>query len=223
MHVVSAGVHRVAGTHLSGQGQFLVVNVGSNDGGTALCCTHHGSHAHHATANDQHHVDVGDLGTAHGVEAHTHRLDEGTGAGREQPCGNDLLPGQDNKLAHGTITLHAQRLVVLARIDARVAARSTLATVGIGIHRDHHAGLQALGHIGSHTLDHGTHLMAGNDRHAHHGVLAQISTEVGTTKSYILQAQEHLVGLHLLCGNVYNFHLAQARNLYCFHLILTCF
>ena len=79
MDIFRKGVDGIGGTHLMGQRQLFVVNVGSNDGSATLGGTYDGSHAHHAAADDHHHVDVGHLGAAHGVEAHAHRLYQGAG------------------------------------------------------------------------------------------------------------------------------------------------
>ena len=81
MHIVGLRVDGVAGAHLTGQGQFLVVDVGSHNGGTALGTAHDGSHTYHTTADDQYHVDIRHLSTTHCMESHAHRLYQGTGTG----------------------------------------------------------------------------------------------------------------------------------------------
>ena len=154
------------------------------------------------------------------METNAHRLDEGAGAGIEITSGNHLLPRQSDELAHGTVTLYTQCLVMLTGVYALVTARGALAAVSVRIAGYHHAGLQVFGHVGTHLFNHGTHLVARYNGHFYHGVLTQPCAQVGTTKTYILEAQQHLVGLHFLLRNVYYFHLALARNLYCFHWII---
>ena len=61
--------------------------------------------------------------------------------------------------------------------------------------------------------------MTWDDWHTNHRILTQVGTEVASAETYILQAQEHLVTLHLLSGDIYNRHLAFFLNLYCFHYL----
>ena len=154
------------------------------------------------------------------MEAHAHRFHQCTLTGCEQSGGNHLLPRQHQSLAHRAIALYAQRLVVLAGIGTRIAARGTLATIGVGIHRDHHAGLQSFRHLATHGLDDGSHLMTGNDGEFHHRVSAQIGVKVTATKSNILQANHHIACLHLLFGDIDNLHLSFPSYLYCFHIYM---
>ena len=218
MNVLGLGVHRVGCSHLAGQQQFLVVNVGGHHRGPSQGGAHNGTHAHHAAAYDQHHVDVGHLGTAHGVEAYAHRLHQGANLGREQSGGNDFLPGQDDEFAHGAIALNAQRLIMLAGVHALVAARGALATVGVGIHRNRHAGLQPLGHMTAHGLDGGSHLVAGNDGVQGHAVAAHERVQVAAAESHVAQAQQHLLWAGLAGAfHVDDVQLLAVTDLYCFH------
>ena len=122
MHILSHGVDGICGTHLTGQGQFLVVDIGSDDGGTTQGRANDGTHTHHTTADDDHSVDICHLGTVHGVEAYTHRLYQCTGTRRELSGGNHLLPRQCDQFAHGTIALHTESLVMFAGIHTVVTA-----------------------------------------------------------------------------------------------------
>ena len=121
MRILRPGVERIGGTHLLGQGQLLIIDIGSDNG----CTTHHtandGTHTYHTTANHHHHVDISNLRTTHGMEANTHRLYQGCHLRRERTGRANLLPGQDDIFLQGTITLNAQRLVVLTCVDALVA------------------------------------------------------------------------------------------------------
>ena len=178
MNILAAGVDDMRCAEPSGKGQFLIVDVGSDDGGATQRGTHNGPHAHHAAADDHHHIGVRDRCAADGVEAHAHRLHEGTRAGIK-PLGDDnLLPGQRDVGTHGTVALHAQRLVVLAGIHPSAAARGTLPAVGVGIDGDHHARAQRVGHTVAHLLHHGTNLVPRDDRHTHHRVAPQPRVEV---------------------------------------------
>ena len=120
------------------------------------------------------------------MEAYTHRFNQGTGTRCEQSGRNHFLPRQHDILAHGTIALHAQCLVMLAGIDTSIAAGSTLPTIGIGVTSNDHARLQSLRNSGSYLLNDSSYLMTRNDWHLHHGVLPQISAEVRTTETDIL-------------------------------------
>ena len=122
MYILGHGVDGITGSHLFGKGQFLVVDIGSHDGSATLDRTHHSAHANHTAANDQHHVNIGDLGSADSMEANTHRLDKRTCAGSEQTSGNHLLPRQGDILTHGSPTLDTQCLVVLAGIHTAITA-----------------------------------------------------------------------------------------------------
>ena len=157
------------------------------------------------------------------MEAHTHGLDEGTGTRCEQSGRNHFLPRQYDIFTHGTIALHTQRLVMLAGIHTGITAGSTLATIRIGVTGNHHTWLQPLRHISTHLFDDSPNLMTRDHRHLDHRVLSQIGTEIRPAESDILQTQKHLVGMQLLLRNVYDLHLTQTRNLYCFHSIQTYF
>ena len=121
MSILCPGVERIGCTHLLGQGQLLIIDIGSDNG----CTTHHtandGTHTYHTATNDHHHVDISNLRTTHGMETNTHRLYQGCHLRRERTGRDNLLPGQNDKLLHSTIALNAQRLVVLTGIDALVA------------------------------------------------------------------------------------------------------
>ena len=106
------------------------------------------------------------------MEPHAHRLNERTGARGEQTGGDYFFPRQGDVFAHGTVALHAKCLIVLAGVDTRVAAGCAFAAIGVGVDRDGHAGLQSFGHLGTHGLYDGSHLMAGDNRQVYHRVLA---------------------------------------------------
>ena len=122
MHILSHGVDGMAGTHLTGQRQFLVVDIRSNHCGTALHTTYDGTHTHHTTADNDYGVDICHLCTTHGMEAYTHGFYQRTSSGRKLACGDNLLPRQGNQFAHGTIALHTKRLVMLTGIHSVVTA-----------------------------------------------------------------------------------------------------
>ena len=219
VHILLKRVHGVGGSHLLGQRQFLVVDICRNDGGPTQSCTHHGAHAHHATANHHHHVDIRHLGAVHGVETDTHRLYQRTGAGVESLGGNHLLPRQHEQFAHGAPALHAERLVVLAGVHAAIAARGALTTVGIGIHGNNHAGLQHIGHVLAHADNLGAHLMARHDRHFHHGVAAAECIQVTAAETHISHFQQHFAIAHLRLGHFNHLHHRRLTNLNCFHYL----
>ena len=193
MNIILQGIDGIAGTHLTGDGEFLIVDIRSNDSSTTRGTAHNGTHTHHTTADDHHHVDIRHLCTADGVETHTHRFDEGTGTGCEQSCRNDFLPRHGDILAHGSPTLHTECLVMLTGIHTAVTTGGTLATVRIRIDGHGHAGLQALGHVLANADDRGTHFMARHHRHAHHRIASTEGAEVTTTKTHVLQLQEYLI------------------------------
>ena len=218
MHILLKRVHGIGGSHLLGQRQFLVVDVGSDDGSTTQGGTHHGAHAHHTTANHHHHVDIRHLGTVHGMETDTHRLYQCTGAGIESLGGNHLLPGQDEQFAHGTPALHAERLVVLAGVHTAIPARGALATIGIGIHGDNHAGLQHIGHVLAHADNLCAHLMTGHHGHLHHRVAAAEGVQVAPAEAHVSHLQQYLAVAHLRLGHLNHLHHRRLTNLNCFHI-----
>ena len=220
MHILCLRVDGIGSTHLLRQCQFLIVDVGGNDSGTTQGRAHDGTHTHHATANHHHRVDIRHLCSVHGVEAHTHRLYQGTGTRVESSGRDHFLPGQGDKLPHGAVALHTEGLVVLTGIHPSVAARGALATVRIGSTGHHHPRLQDLRHVGTHLLNDGSYLMTWYHRHLHHRVPAEPCVQVGTTEPHIGEAQQHLVGLQCLFGHTHYFHLAFARNLNCFHSLI---
>ena len=139
VHILLGAVDGVFSAQPTDDGQFLVVHIAGNDLGTTHDGAHHGTYTHHATANDHDGVGVNHLRTTHGMETDGHRLNQGSVLDGNRTDGDDFLPGNGDVFAHGTVALHAQRLVVLAGVVAAVLARRTVAAVGIGVHRDGHS------------------------------------------------------------------------------------
>ena len=105
MDILRQGIDGVAGTHLTSQGELLVVDISSHDSSATLDRTNNGSHTYHATADDEYHVDIRHLCTADSVEAYTHGFDQRAGTGREQSGRDDFLPRQHEVFAHGAPAL----------------------------------------------------------------------------------------------------------------------
>ena len=116
MGIFGLGIHGISRTHLLGQGQFLIVDVGSDDSGTTQGRTHHGTHSHHTATNDHHYINIGHLSTVYSMETHAHRLYQRTSTGIKPFGRNHLLPGQHEQFAHGTPALHAERFIMLTGI-----------------------------------------------------------------------------------------------------------
>ena len=220
MHIFSLGVDRVTGAHLLCNGEFVVVYISRHDSGTTLGAAYDGTHAHHATANDEDDVDIRNHGTADSVEPHTHRFDEGTGTGCEQSCGNHLLPWQGDIFAHGSPALYAKGLIVLTGVHTPVTAGGALATVRVGVDGHSHTRLQALRHVFAYAHDSGAYLMAWYHWHSHHGVATTEGAQVATTKTHVLQLQEHLIIARLGLCQVDDLHHRRLTNLNCFHFFL---
>ena len=112
------------------------------------------------------------------MEAYAHGLDEGCFLGCQCACRDNLLPGEDDVLAHGSVALHSEGLIVLAGVDASVAARGAVAAIGVGVAGDDHAWAEVGGYVGSYGFDDGTYLMAGDDRIESHGVATHEGVDV---------------------------------------------
>ena len=122
MYILGHGVDGIGGTHLTGQSQFLVVDIGSDYSGTTQGRAYDGTHTYHATADNHYSVDIRYLGTVHGVEAHTHGFYQCTSTGRKLSSGDHLFPRKGDQFAHGTIALYAECLVMFAGIHTVVTA-----------------------------------------------------------------------------------------------------
>ena len=72
------------------------------------------------------------------MEAYAHGLYEGCIAGCDALRWDDFLPGEGDILTHSSVSLDAQRLVVLACIVAPVAAGGAVPAVRVGIDGDNH-------------------------------------------------------------------------------------
>ena len=178
------------------------------------------AHTHHTTTNHHHHIDIRHLGTVHSMEAHTHRLYQGTGTWIQTLSWNHFLPWQHQQFAHGAPTLHAKRLVVLTGIHPAVTTRGALATVGIGIHSHNHAGLQQVGHILTHADNLGPHLMTGHYRHLYHRVTTAEGIQVATAETHVSHFQQHIAIAHLRLDHVNHLHHRRLTNLNCFHFYI---
>ena len=187
--ILSLAVDSIACTHLTSQDQFVIINIDSHNGSTALGRTDDSAHSHHATAYHHDDIYISDLGTADGVESHAHGLNQSTGTRCQQTCGNDFLPRQNEVFTHGSPALHSQCLIMLTGVYTTVPAGCTFAAVGIRIDRNGHTRFQSFGHVLANADNLGTYLMTWHNRHLHHRVTTAEGAEVATTETYILHLQ----------------------------------
>ena len=118
------------------------------------------------------------MATVHGVESHAHGFNQCDLLWLQAFSRNHFLPRNGNELAHGTMTLNAQRLVVLAGIEAAATTTGTATTGSIGVHRHLLTDLQPSGNVGTDGFDDGTDFMTGDDRLQCQSVAATIGVEV---------------------------------------------
>ena len=185
MYVLGLRVDGIRSTHLTGQCQLRVINIGGHHSSSTQCRTYYCSHAHHTASNDYYHIDVSDLRTTDSMESYGHRFYQRTNLRRKQTGGNNFLPRQCNHLAHCSIALYAQCLVVLTCIYPAIAAGGTLPTIGIRIDSDHHAWLQPIGHALSYRFNNRSYLMTGDDRVQSHTITPHESIDVASAEADI--------------------------------------
>ena len=176
--LLGGAVDGVGGSHTLCQGQLAVVEVNGDDGGSAQRGTCDGAKAYHAAADDHDRIGIGHLCTVYRMEAHAHGLYEGAVAQRDALHGYHLLPRHHDVVAHGTVALHTQCLVMLAGIGPTVHARGAMSAVGIGVYGHGSAYGKRVGHIGAHLLYGSTYLVSGDDGQLHHGVAPEEGVEV---------------------------------------------
>jgi hypothetical protein len=124
-----------------GEGELAVVDIDGDDGGAMEGGSGDGAEADGSAAQDHHLIGGRDAAAASGVVADGERLNEAK-ISQLQAFGDDqLLVRNGDVVRHRAIALHAQRLVVFARIRTVAQAGGAFAAVGIGRECDSQAGL----------------------------------------------------------------------------------
>ena len=82
-----------------------------------------------------------------------------------------------------------------------------MATIGIGIDRDHLADLEVSRTIGANRFNQSTNLMAWNDVGLGHGVAAQERVEVAASETDIFESKQHFARTSYGLGKVDDLYL----------------
>jgi len=109
-----------------------------------------------------------------------------------------LLARYADVLRHGTIAMHAHRLVALTGVETAACAGGAHTAAGIRRHRDRGSGRQVLP-AGCHL---GGHLMAEHAGEIDHRIAASPSVQVGAAEADELHTQERFARARLHVGDV---------------------
>ena len=103
MHIFCLGINGISGTHLLGEFEFLIVDIGSDNRCTTQGRTDDGTHAYHSATYYHNCVSISHSATVDSVKTNAHRLNQG-----------NLLLGK-SKLSGSFLRLFNKRIELIER------------------------------------------------------------------------------------------------------------